>query len=393
MFSVYFTGAMLMTFFMRTLVVLSLPAFFLAFCSPVQSQEDGKVLDKTKSEWLTILQKDEKPRMRKAAVIALGIFGPGQKDILPVLTRSLSTDADEAVRISIVGILGRVEKNDLRDSLPVFADVIKDDKSGTVRAAVARLISQLGDLAKPALMPLIAALKDTEPGVRAAAAEALGKIGPDAKAAVNPLLPLLKDMDSNVRYSAVFAYGRIGPDAAFMAPDLNQVLENDTSVDVRREAARSLGMIGGTSAKYVIPSFLKGLKEDKSEEVRRQIALAIAKMGDIGSVMKELLDIMRTDKDRYVRMHLARSIPSALGSNFRAFVKEYAELLPKETDGEVRLALVQELGALGPAAKEALEILTEATSDPVLQIREAARLAVFRIKTVPKVEPKTEPKK
>src|SRR5262249_40778447 len=69
----------------RILLAVLFVVFSAVLANKARSDEQT-VFDKTKKEWLTILEKDEKPRMRKAAVIALGIFGPGQKEILPALT-------------------------------------------------------------------------------------------------------------------------------------------------------------------------------------------------------------------------------------------------------------------------------------------------------------------
>ena len=82
--------------------------------------------------------------MRKAAVIALGIFGPGDKDVLPALSKALAADKDEMVRLQIVAVLGSLKSEVLRDSLPTLADTLKDDKSSAVKAATATLIGKLG---------------------------------------------------------------------------------------------------------------------------------------------------------------------------------------------------------------------------------------------------------
>ena len=209
----------------------------------------------------------------------------------------------------------------------------------------------------------------------------IGKIGPEAKSAVTPILPLLKDSETSVRFAAVFAYGRIGPDSAFIVPDLLQVLEKDPSEDVRREVGRALIHIGATSAKIVIPAVIKALQTDKSENVCRQLALTIGKMGDIKSSMNELLEIIKNDKDRSVRLYLVRSIPAGLGTGgLKDYVKEYAAWLGKEPESDVRLAIIQEIGALGPAGKEGLAALNLAESDVVLQVREAAKEAVLQVK-------------
>jgi HEAT repeat protein len=356
-----------------------------------QQIEDGKVLDKTKSEWLTILEKNEKARMRRAAVLALGIFGPGEKDILPALNKALAADKDESVRLQIVAVLGSLKPEVLRDALPTLADTIKDDKSAAVRAATANLIAKLGALAKPALVPLTGALKDADSVVRAEAVKALGVIGAEAKTAANDMLPLLKDSDSFVRQSAVFAFGRWGREALPVVPNLLQLLENDSAAEVRLEVARTLAAVGPDAD--TLPAVAKALRNDKSEEVRRQLALTLEKMGNLRSIVKELFDVLHSDKDRVVRVHLVHSISKGLGSSMKDYVKDFAVWLNKDPDADVRLEITQELGALGPAGEEAVDALMIAESDVVLQVREAARQAIVRIKEKPKKEPAKEPAK
>jgi len=65
----------------------------------------------------------------------------------------------------------------------------------------------LGKIGKPAVEPLIAALKDKDSRVRYSAAWALGKIGD--KRAVEPLIAALKDKDSTVRRDAAWALTKI----------------------------------------------------------------------------------------------------------------------------------------------------------------------------------------
>jgi len=351
--------------------------------------QDDTVLGKSRNEWLQILDSDPKTRMRKASVIALGIYGPHRKEVLPALIRSLANDKDEDVRLQIVAALGQLSpKAELRDALPVLADAVKDDKSAAVRAASATLLGNLGENARPALMVLIAALKDAEPAVRAAAAETIGKIGEEAaKIGPSALLPLLKDPEVSVRYAATFAFGRLGPDAALMIPDLIQVLETEKNDDVRREAARSLVLMGGSASRFVLPAVLKGLSSDPSIEVRRQLAQNLTKMGDLKGVSKELFDALKAEKDRTIRLYLVRAIPVGLGSAFKDSIKEYAELIAGEPEADVRLAIILEIGAVGPPAKEALDALAIAQNDVVLQVREAAKNAMLDVKGITRKEP------
>jgi HEAT repeat protein len=383
------TADMLRTFCCSALLTA---IFFLSLAGPARS-EDDEILGKKKAEWLIILEKHEKPELRKAAVIALGIIGPGKKDILPVLVKALDKDKDDGVKLQIVSILGNLEAKELRDTLETLADVLKKkSESAAVKAGAATVIGKIGLSAKPALSTLIAALKEPDASVKAAAVEAIGRIGPEAaKPAMVEMLPLLKNPELSVRFATIYAFSRLGPEAVFVVPDLNQVLESDASADVRQEAAKTIGMFGPAAGKFGVPALVKALREDKSEEVRRKAATALGKMGaEIKPAVATMKEAMRKDSDRTVRLHLVRALSSALGNDLKDLVKDLAECLGKEPDGDVRLAIIQELGALGPPAKEAVKALRDAESDLILQVREAARMALKQIEPPKKKE---EPKK
>lgn len=362
---------------LHRIAVLSLPILMLAVTSPAPSQE---VLGKGKAEWITILKSEPKPELRKAAVIALGIIGPTQKDVLPELNKALVEDKDEFVRLQVVAILATAKANEVRDVLETLVNTLKHDKSAAVRAQTASLIGKLGEFAKPALGSLEVALKDESPSVRAAVVNSLGQLGAEAKALVEKLIPLFRDADANVRFATAYAVVRMGANPLSVVPYLTQLIEADPSIDVRREAIKSVGLIGAPAAKIAVPALVKALRTDKEDEIRRQAAIALGRMGsDLSTAMKEILASFREDKDKTVRLYLIRSISGALGRGMKEHVKDLADCLQKESDGNVRLAIVQEFGALGVDALDALPALRQAESDVVLQVREAARQSIDQI--------------
>ncbi len=341
-----------------------------------------EVLGKTKQEWLALLQSDkEKPAVRKAAVIALGILGPDQNDILVAFNKSLSTDSDDQVRLQIIAILGNVDKAKLRPLLSTFADRLKEDISPAVQARIANLIGKMGENGKPALEHLEKALKNKDEQVRAESANAIGNIGRDAKESIAKLIPLFEDKAVVVRSAVVYSIVRLGPEAISALPQLLIVLEKDSSVDIRREAAKSIAFLGSPTAERATPVLVRCLGTEKEAEVRRQIVVALGKMGlAIKPHMAGIVTALKEDKDPTVRLYLVRTIAKCLGTQVKEYLPVLVERLQKDPEGSIRLIIVQELGSLETDAIAAIPALEDARSDVVLQVREAANNALARIK-------------
>jgi HEAT repeat protein len=402
----------------RTVVILTL--VIVPGWSPAQEPVAGR----SKTEWLKILRDEEKKESRRAragAIAALGIMEPKDRAISDALAgvmlndkdeelrlkaldaaavilvtgtkldsasivafteqfgKSFSADPAEAVRLKGLGIARDMKKDDLSKLVPTLAEVLRSDKSPAVRAAAAATLAKSGDKIKTVLNLVVESLKDPDEKVRSAVAEALGRLGEDAKGAVPRLIPLLKDKEPGVRLAAAFALGRVGPEAAVAVPDLSHVLATDTDVPVRKEAARAFSLLA-LDAKAAVPALAKALREDKSEEVRQQAALALGKMvGEIGNHGPDMMEAIRKDADKTVRVYTVHALADSHGPALKTFVKDLADRLVKEPDGDVRLALVQELGALGPDAKDALPALNRAVADVQLTVRDEAKKAVKRV--------------
>ena len=334
---------------------------------------------KTKTEWLAFL-KETNARKREAAVVALGAIGAKDRNVQEAFRDLLLNDMSERVRLRAVTIVQDFDKENLRVLIPTLGDVLKGDKSAAVRAAAATGLGKSGEPAKSMINIILGALKDADASVRAASADAIGRIGLDVKAAVPPLNDLLKDADAGVRVAAVFALGRLGPDGAASTSLLSVVLIEDKDPNVRKETARSLGLLG-LDAKSAVASLAKSLKEDSVLEVRQQSALALGKMsGELKSVSQQLIEILKADSDKSIRVLTVQALANGLGADLKIHLKELSELLVKDPEGEVRLAIVQEIGNLGPDAKEALPALVRATTDVQITIREAAKVAVKKVK-------------
>jgi HEAT repeat protein len=356
--------------------LIALFAFaFTASCFAQQDEFGGK----KKDEWIKMLQNEKNPQTRQRVVKVMMILGPTQKDIAQALAVALREDPEAIVRQEVVGVVANLKKEEMRDWVPRLADALKYDKSPAVRSGAAAVLGKLGDLAKPVLSNLAAGLKDNDAATRAACAQALGRIGEDAKESVPDLAKLLADKDLTVRLAAAFALGRVGPDGAAAVKELSATLTADTAPDVRKEAARTIGLLG-PDAKPAIPALVKAVQEDKDAEIRQQAVLSLGKMGgEIRESLAPLKEALKKDKDKTVRLFIVRTLPEALGADAKELVKDFADHLNNDPDGDVRLAIVQELAAIGPDAKEAIPALREAERDIQVQVRSAATAAIRKI--------------
>jgi HEAT repeat protein len=383
--------------------------------------DEPTVGGKTKAEWLKILREDKDAPKRSEAVAALSVFPGKQRDramtdavaqalltdksvrvrlravdgcaailgtsereertVVEALGKAMSNDTSESVRLAAGERIKELKTTNIRTLAPVLADVLRGDKSPAVRVVAAVALSKATESAGTVLKAMMEALKDPEPSVRIAVAESLGRLGDEAKGAVPALKPLLKDADAGVRLSAAFALGRIGPEGATAVPELSAALASDTDTSVRKEAARAFSLLG-LDAKAAVPALAKALREDKSEEVRQQAALALSKMiGETRDVAPVMIEAMKKDTDKNVRVFIVHALGDSLGDGLRAYVKDLAARLMEgaEPEADVKLAIIQELGALGPGAKEALPALNRAITDVQLSVRDAAKQAVKKV--------------
>jgi HEAT repeat protein len=368
---------------MRLSSRLGLALFAALVAAPAVGQEpefNGRKL----SEWATVLKDDPTPRKRRAAVVALGQIAADNKEALPailgVVGKALKTDAHPAVREQAAVVLGQQKVEDA--GVAAVADLtesLRIEKETAVRREVAAALGRFGKVAKPAVTPLTEALKDPDTAVRAAAADALGRIGPDARKAAADLLILVKDQPRPVRQAAVFALGRVDPEEkAAPAAALVEVLKSEPDQEMRKEALFALGFLGEASTEVV--QAIAATLTDKDADFRGQAVLVLAKFGPaVRSAEVELTKVLKSDAEKQVRLNAVRTLCSGYGSDAVNLIPVLTERLKDDPDFEVRVAVAEELGAMGPPAKAAIPLLRLAQRDAQIRVREAATAAVKKI--------------
>jgi HEAT repeat protein len=244
-------------------------------------------------------------------------------------------------------------------------------------------------VAKLGVVALTAALKDPEAATRIAVADALAQAGSDAKSAAVNLAPMLTDEDKGVRMAAVIALGRITPEgASAVAETMCKMLTSEKDLDMRTELVTSLGLLAEKSP--VVVDALVKLLADPEEDLRRRATRTLATFGvAAGAAADALLKVASAEKAKDIRVDAVRAFGSVLGPALKARVKDMLALL-KDPEYEVRLAVVEEVGALGNEIKddaETMKVLRTRLSDPHVKVREAVAVAIR------KIEKKPEPKK
>ena len=255
------------------------------------------------------------------------------------------------------------------------------EKDSRVRREIAIGMSRHPVVAKLAVANLTPILKDPEPATQIAAAEALAQAGSDAKSAAVNLAPMLSSDDKGVRRAAVIALGRISPEGApTIAETMSRMLSTETDIEMRIELATSLGLLGEKSATVI--AALTRLMTDPNEDLRRR---AVRTLGTFGSaampVASAILKIAGTEKVKDIRVDAVHAFGSALGVELKGRAKDLLPIL-QDREYEVRLAVVEELGALGNEIKEdaaIMKALRARLSDPHVKVREAVAAAIKQI--------------
>jgi hypothetical protein len=294
----------------------------------------------------------------------------------PSVLASALTDADADVRrdaargLATLGARASVVRGDLERLLQQETDT-------GVRAEAARaLVAAAGDgpTASP-VRPLITGLLDAARGTGerdmpdVALVDALARPGRDA---VEPLVAALRDADPGVRWHASAALMQLGRRASGSAPAL-RVAMDDPVWTVRNAAGRALEEVAGPED---VPALAQSLA-DPSVETRYHAARALARQGEDAAPAVPALSIALRDEDWEVRTEAVRALSNAGGAAAPA-LPGLLGVLEGDVDPQVREAAAWALGALDDAPGTA-DALRRALADPEVSVRRAAASVLARL--------------
>ena len=237
----------------------------------------GKIRDARAVEPLIVAMRDKDLRTKKIIVETIGTIG-GE------------------LAIKEITILLRDEVEDIRKVAEMVLTKIYPEwpKSEVVKRQVPEFIS---------------ALTNNNDGVRKEAAKVLGKIG-DVKA-VEPLIIKMRDKDFNVRKNAAVALCTIGDVRAL---EVMIVSLRDEAKDIREASAEFLDKadpkwLKREVARRQVPEFISALRNN-NDDVRKEAAKILGKIG--GAEAVEPLIISLKDKDIYVQCYASESLNKLL---------------------------------------------------------------------------------
>jgi HEAT repeat protein len=328
------------------------------------------------------------PQVQTAAVNALARFGDAASVEALVELADGAAKGDDA-RAAAVAALTRMTNLRARTG-PLFARVLKQDKSGKVRAAAmfalssdnsavgckARadrlrdpdaelrraVVEQLArcpaQVARPALIGVLK--DDREPAVRRAAAELLIKAG--AQKSFDALgAALARDKDVALRKRCLAAIAALAVPGR-SAP-LCEAAKNDPDPEVRRAAVMAMDKL---PADAVVPAAVAVLGKDRVVEVRLEAVRQLSRHGD-ATGYQALQKAAASDRSAEVRK--AAAAGAAASPARRAFIEG---LLPQliNSSSAVRLKAAAELCKLAvPSTYRAL--LLALLSDETTAVRAA----------------------
>lgn len=127
--------------------------------------------------------------------------------------------------------------------------LVKQLSSGTrvEQASAAEALARMGKVAQPAIVALVAALRNGDASTREWCVAALEELGPPPITQIADLVNLAREDSLDAAYWAVTLLGRAGDDAAPTVPTLINVLQSSPESAVRERAAWALGKIGNAA--------------------------------------------------------------------------------------------------------------------------------------------------
>ena len=349
---------------------------------------------------------------QSAAAIGLIREDDGRKDIpaadaqvyasaVDALIKS-TTHPDARVRRSAVRTLRR-----LAPSIEQLAPLLSKQLADVDPSVVMPALQTLADMDDDAVPFLLEAL--TQPKSRYWATIALAEIGPEAAPAVDTLARLAAEGETEERMQAFLALAAIGEKAATASPVMVQALESDNNA-VHFPAAFALGSVRATDAdaalekaaggndpflgevaswararihpddKALVDEAVKRLRKGLHSDRPNERAAATSGLSDLSEKLEE--PVRRELAGEFADL-LSDPVPDVGigggGALIRLGATAVDTLRERLADPALRGRVLEILGAMGPAAKPAVDDMIKSLDDADPAVRGDAAVAIAAI--------------
>jgi len=227
---------------------------------------------------LGLAVRDAHPDVRAAAAQTIGILTQSDKqstvELLSPLEEGLK-DSEAAVRFQCAYALSQMGEL-AAPAVSSLAEMFRNDTVILNRREAAKAIAAIGPKAANAAETLVSGLADPQPGIRQAAALALAQVKGDPERVLPALLKAARDSDVSVRCLAIHAIGAFGKSAVKTIPDLIDILRRDEVADVRLAAIEELANFGPEARAAL--DVLKVASKDGRAAIREAAQAALKKI-------------------------------------------------------------------------------------------------------------------
>lgn len=307
---------------------------------------------------IAALKAEDKEGRIKAAK-ALAKMGPDAEPAIPALVACLNDARPENYDVRVATLCGRALVAIGKPAVPPILKALKSDDVLTFTGA-AEAIMFMKTPPDAALDTLFKALEDRSkggnPGLKPrqrawVAARVLAKYGPKARPATGDLIEMLHSKNFHEQVAACQALASIGSTAVTAVPKLMDLVTEGVA-SVRGHAAMALASIGPVEGQDIVAPIVEATK-DFSSIVRARALMSLGVLGpEAKSALPQLLEFLRNENYRN-RTETAYAVWRITGDP-----KEPVEVLSElAANLDYELDALAILGKMGPAAAEAAPVL------------------------------------
>jgi len=302
---------------------------------------------------------------------------------IPYLLDALDTN-DEKIQIHMASFLSNLSSCDefsfSNQSLKTVIALLKSSHNREVKSSLVNILGSIGPRDDSVKEAIIFTLNNSsEPAVKRSALDALANLAQQEKPApaaesIRILLNQLSNQESqHMRECALHAISRFHSSSSLVVPAVIKMLD-DNYATVRSAACQALGQYHAAS-KPAVKKLIEMVKTENDSNTKYSALNTLANIGrNDPQVIQLYLDLL---DDPMMSDHAICNL-SNFGVNAAPAVPKLIALL-KTGDSNIRHRAAHALGTIGPAAQDAIPVLSETLKDPDATLVRSVEQAIRNI--------------